>query len=350
VSALGHAKLIAPTGAVRTRFGETPLYAEGLWDLGRGVYAWMVPNGSWGEANAGLVVGHGASMLVDTLWDERLTRAMLAAMAGVTRGAPIATVVNTHADGDHWFGNALLPDAEIVTSAAARAHMHARDPRAMLAFARLGRVLHGLPLPGMRRIGAYFAGMAAPYDFVGVRPRLPARSFSGAVDLEVGGRRVRLIEVGPEVLFAGDVLFRGSTPVMWAGPPANWLQALDRIESLDVDVVVPGHGPLTDRSGAAPVRAYWRLVERAAREQFGAGVSASKAARTILASDGFMSSPFATWDSPERILTSVHTLYRHWRGRTRPLSMPEVVLVLARQALLACELAGARPAVMHAGA
>ncbi len=52
---------VALTGAARTRFGETPLYAEGLYRVAEGVYAWMAPNGSWGEANAGLIVGQGES-------------------------------------------------------------------------------------------------------------------------------------------------------------------------------------------------------------------------------------------------------------------------------------------------
>ena len=30
-------------------------YRRGLADLGRGSYAWMQPNGSWGWSNAGLI-------------------------------------------------------------------------------------------------------------------------------------------------------------------------------------------------------------------------------------------------------------------------------------------------------
>jgi hypothetical protein len=75
---------IAASGVEHTRFSEIPNYSEGLYDLNNQLYAWMVPNGSWGEANAGLVVGDGASLLVDTLWDVKYTRAMLDAMGVVT--------------------------------------------------------------------------------------------------------------------------------------------------------------------------------------------------------------------------------------------------------------------------
>jgi len=94
-------------------------FARGLHELGDQCYAYLQPDGSWGWSNAGLVIGHGASLLVDTLFDLKLTGEMLAAMDGVTAAAPIATVVNTHANGDHCYGNELVSTAEIVASAPA---------------------------------------------------------------------------------------------------------------------------------------------------------------------------------------------------------------------------------------
>ena len=32
-----------------------------------GIHAWLQPNGAWGESNAGLIVGAGESLLIDTL-------------------------------------------------------------------------------------------------------------------------------------------------------------------------------------------------------------------------------------------------------------------------------------------
>lgn len=54
--------LISATKTQRSRLGEPARYAEGLYDLGNRVYAWMVPNGSWGESNSGLIVGEGAAL------------------------------------------------------------------------------------------------------------------------------------------------------------------------------------------------------------------------------------------------------------------------------------------------
>jgi hypothetical protein len=55
-------------------------YSKGLHDLGNGCYGYLQPDGSWGWSNAGLVVDGGESLLVDTLFDLKLTRAMLDTM------------------------------------------------------------------------------------------------------------------------------------------------------------------------------------------------------------------------------------------------------------------------------
>src|SRR6202007_2798441 len=94
-------------------------FKKGLQDIGDGCYAYLQPDGSWGWSNAGLVVGDGASLLVDTLFDLPLTAEMLKTMDAVTAAAPIQTLVNTHANGDHFYGNELVSNAEIISSSAA---------------------------------------------------------------------------------------------------------------------------------------------------------------------------------------------------------------------------------------
>src|SRR5579885_2944171 len=94
-------------------------YTKGLHDLGSECFAWLQPDGSWGWSNAGLVVDGRASLLVDTLFDLELTREMLDAMrAAAPAAATIGTVVNTHSNGDHTYGNQLVGGAEIIASTA----------------------------------------------------------------------------------------------------------------------------------------------------------------------------------------------------------------------------------------
>ena len=105
-------------------------YTLGLHEIAEGTHAYLQPDGGWGWSNAGLIVGDGASLLVDTLFDLRITQRMLDHMAPFTASAPIGSVVNTHANGDHCYGNSLVRNANIIASAAT-AHEMTEVPPAM---------------------------------------------------------------------------------------------------------------------------------------------------------------------------------------------------------------------------
>ena len=94
-------------------------FTKGLHNIGNGHYAYLQPSGTWGYSNAGLV-------MVDTLFDETLTAEMLRTMKDATGigGAEITTLVNTHANGDHTFGNRLVANAEILASKASAEEMN----------------------------------------------------------------------------------------------------------------------------------------------------------------------------------------------------------------------------------
>lgn len=357
---------IAPTNPpTRTRYNEIPTYAEGLYDLGHQLYAWMVPNGSWGESNAGLIVGDGEALLVDTLWDVKYTRGMLSAMRPLLDATPLKYVVNTHADGDHFWGNELVADKQIITSQASYDEMVNTKPASLLLLGRVGKALSLLgKLPGLGnwgQIGHWFQNMVLPYQFQEVTPTLPSRTFQGQLSLDVGGREVQLIEIGPmhthgdlmvyvpdaKTLYSADALFIGSTPVMWAGPIENWLAALDKMLAMDIETIIPGHGPITDKEGVRQVKAYWLYVADQVRTRYQAGMSARDAAYDIALSHDFAQQPFAKWNSPERIMVSTHTLYRHLQGRRDHPKVPELLNTMRKQALLAHQLPNAQPAVMR---
>ena len=92
-------------------------YEAGLASLGNGTFAYLQPDGGWGLSNAALVTDGGEALLVDTLFDFPHTRAMLDMFARATP-AKIRTLVNTHHNGDHCYGNALVAGAEIIATIA----------------------------------------------------------------------------------------------------------------------------------------------------------------------------------------------------------------------------------------
>jgi glyoxylase-like metal-dependent hydrolase (beta-lactamase superfamily II) len=310
-------------------------YSLGLHEIGNDCYAYLQPDGGWGYSNAGLVVGNGQSLLVDTLFDLKLTASMLESMKAVTASAPIGTVVNTHANGDHCYGNQLVKDANIVASAAT-AHEMTEVPPAMLAALKKA--------PG--EVGDLFRSFFGDFEFEGIDLALPTQTFTGQLTVKVGERDIELIEVGPahtagdtiayvpsaRTVYTGDILFIGGAPIVWAGPLENWIAACDLINSLDVDVVVPGHGPLTDKAGVSRVREYlsFVLTEASARQE--QGMDAFDAAREICADIlGDPNKSFATWKEFGRISVNVDTVYRSKNANHKS---PDVVEQFRRMAEL----------------
>ncbi len=287
-------------------------FSLGLHEVADGCHAYLQPDGGWGYSNAGLIVGDGASLLVDTLFDLDLTAAMLGSMDALTAVAPIGTVVNTHANGDHCYGNQLVADREIIASRAAAEEM-SHVPPAMMA---------GLnSAPG--DVGDLFRSFFGDFRFDGIDLTPPTRTFEGRLEVEVGGRAVELIEVGPahtqgdtivvvpdaRTVYTGDILFIGGAPIVWAGPLENWIAACDLMLGMDIDTVVPGHGPVTDKAGVVAVRDYLVEVLQSASAQHAAGVDAFEAAVRIVRE---MTGNDATRDLREfgRAAVNVDTVYR----------------------------------------
>jgi cyclase len=290
--------------------------APELREVAPATWAWLQLPGGWGESNAGLVAREGTSLLVDTLWDQRRTARMLDAMARVTARAPIRVAVNTHADGDHWWGNAELPaGVRIVTSRGALAAMRAEDPPAALA--RLGRLARAgalLPVPLLR----YTAAMLGPFAHGEVETWLPGDAFTER-RTELG---CELIDVGPthtaadlivhvpdrRVVFAGDVLFHRVTPILWHGPLAGWLAAIDLMLELDADVFVPGHGEPMARDDVRAFRGYWTWLDAVVTDRRARGEDPWEATQAAVADPGF--APYRGWVGAERIYINVLALHR----------------------------------------
>ncbi len=335
-----------------TPLGNHPQFDGGVREAGTGAFAWIQPNGDLGESNAGLVVGDGASVLIDTLWDERLTRRMLDGLAPAREGAPISTLVNTHGDGDHWYGNGLLGGAEIIATERAAAQM-AEEPPSMLTrmrpLPRLAGAVADLPvLPGKDRLRglAAFGEALSAYDFGGCAPRLPTRSFNGKLELEVGGRKLELIEVGPAhtpgdaivrvpdaaVIFSGDIVFSGVTPIMWAGPAKNWVAALERIAALEPETIVPGHGPLCGLERLEELAGYWEYLMRHVPE--GAGGAIDELTEELVLGAEYRTSPWGTWRGPERTLVNVAMIARERDGEPGPVGIRTRISLLAAMGAL----------------
>lgn len=296
-------------------------FTQGIHDIGNGLYGYVQPDGTWGWSNAGLITSAGETMLVDTLMSVPLTREMLDQFkARVPEAAKIDRLVNTHANPDHFFGNGLVADAEIIGTVEAKKEMAGFNPK-MLAGLRDN-------YQNMGDAGAFlYETMGRKFDFSGVDElTLPNRTFETHLSLMVGDKRVELTDLGPahtdsdtivwvpedRVVFTGDLLFNEGHPIMWAGPVENWIAACQHIVDLDPQVVLPGHGPITDKTAVANMKAYFEYVRDEARGRFEAGMGFYDAARDINMQE------YRGWSDPERIVANVFSLYRQWGAQFTP--------------------------------
>jgi cyclase len=296
-------------------------YEKGLQEVGTGLYAYLQPDGGWGWSNAGLVVDGERTLLIDTLFDLRLTEEMLRSMRrAVPAAAQIDTLVNTHANGDHCYGNQLVGDAVIVASRQTAEEMTELPPAAMAALVAQA--------PEMGKLGAFFLRCFGAFDFDGIELALPQQTFSGELALRVGERELRLLEVGPahtrgdtlvhvpaeRVLFTGDILFSGAHPIAWAGPVSNWIAACERILALDPEVIVPGHGPVSTTAEVRELKAYFEYLYEQARSRHAEGMTVLDAARSIALDR------WADWGEGERLIVNVANIYGELGGEHEPLN------------------------------
>jgi 2-keto-4-pentenoate hydratase/2-oxohepta-3-ene-1,7-dioic acid hydratase in catechol pathway/glyoxylase-like metal-dependent hydrolase (beta-lactamase superfamily II) len=321
----------AAPGAQRVNRAPAKIpYTRGLHEVADRVWAWMLPDGGYGWSNAGLVAGDGASLLVDTLFDLALTREMLTAMRPLTDHAPITDALITHSNGDHTHGNQLLDRSVRVIAAKGTAEEIANgmapEMLVMTQTADLGPVAT-----------RYLRDRFGSFDFSGITLRNADQTFDHQLTIEVGGREVRLLNLGPAhtaadsvvhvpdagVLFAGDLLFIGCTPIVWAGPIANWVAACDAMIALGAPTVVPGHGPVTDSDGIRAVRGYLVHVADQAEAAYRQGLSLAEAADRIDLGE------YASWLDPERVVVNVYQRYRELDTSTPQLPPLELLSMQA---------------------
>jgi cyclase len=308
-------------------------YGRGLHEVGDGLHVYLQPDGGWGLSNAGLVSDGEETLLIDTLFDLALTERMLAEMRRAVPAAKrIDTLVNTHANGDHCYGNQLVGGARIVATERTSAEMAELPPAAMAALIEQA--------PNMGALGEFFLRCFGAFDFTGIEPVLPTETFAGELSLRIGSREVQLLELGPahtkgdtvawlpeqRAIFTGDILFNGAHPIAWVGPVSNWIAACERIEALEPEVIVPGHGPLAALSDVHETRAYFEYLYEQARRTHVEGMSPLQAARTI------EMDRWAQWGERERLVVNIATIYGELAPENEPLNPLEAFQHMAELA------------------
>lgn len=237
---------------------------EGLTKIADNIYSYVdVKNGSPANsfaANAGIIVGKDGIVVVDTLVSAKEAQRFIRDIRKVS-DKPIRYVVDTHYHLDHAFGNAEFVKLGAVVIS------HAND--------RKNLEKNGEPtLKNAKNFGL------TEKDMAGTAIALPTLTFTDRMTISLGDEEIQLIYVAPshtsgsilvnipdkKVLFAGDVLFTDFHPFMAEGDLAGWLKNLDYIAALDVERIIPGHGPLSGKKDIAEMKGYLVAFDTKARE------------------------------------------------------------------------------------
>ncbi|MET9933446.1 MULTISPECIES: MBL fold metallo-hydrolase [unclassified Streptomyces] len=286
-----------------------------LTTIAEGLHVWAPSvSGTWGFANCLLVRSGHEAALVDTPYDERMTRALIAAAAPLLPDrVQVRTIVNTHANGDHTFGNRFFPGAEIITTQASRDHLCTEPTPAQMRHLTKETAAD-------QPLGWYMRHHFGRFDYDGGEVIPPTQTFTGYHQLTVGTTEVELIEVGPahtagdliahfpqqRTVCTGDVVFLDDHPVHWQGPLAGVAKACETILGLDPEVIVPGHGPVVGPSQVRSYLAYVQELEGLIHAGHRAGWSAEATAAGILDADFH-----AHLGLSERIVILTAVEYRH---------------------------------------
>jgi glyoxylase-like metal-dependent hydrolase (beta-lactamase superfamily II) len=119
-----------------------------------------------------------------------------------------------------------------------------------------------------------------------------------------------------KILWAGDIAFFYVAPAAQSGHITKWIESIDRINKMDVDVIVPGHGPIGSKKELAETRDYLVILKTEAKRRYDMKMSPGKAAAEI--EDKF--GKYSTWTDPAAIRTvnSVVRLYAEFNDSLAP--------------------------------
>ncbi len=190
-------------------------------------------------SNAGFVVTPHGVVVIDALGSPTLAEELVAAVRKVTT-QPIRYVIVTHYHADHIYGLQVLKDLGATVIAHREGLEYLNSDTAQ------------------RRLEASRQEL---FPWIDERTRLvPAdRWLDADTVLEIGGEKLHIRHVGPahtpedlvvyaersQVLFAGDLVFRGRIPFVGQADSRGWIDALSGLIALRPGIIVPGHGPVS---------------------------------------------------------------------------------------------------------
>ncbi|MEU6511217.1 MBL fold metallo-hydrolase [Streptomyces sp. NPDC046942] len=258
--------------------------------------------------NIGIVVGDRAALVIDTGMGPR-NGAYVLDHAKRLAGDRQLYLTITHYHPEHGFGaQAFRGSATIVYNGTQHRELQRKGADDLAMF---------------KGFAESIAAELADVEFVD-----PDITYDGELRLDLGGRTALLREWRPAhthgdqtVLVDGNLLFSGDlavtrmfpiVPYMMHGPHDtdsdgnHWIDILDQLLALAPQIVVPGHGEVTDVSVLHEDRAFLAHIRDRVAELKAAGVPFEEAASQL---GNEAASRWTTWDRGEFIAPTVLAFY-----------------------------------------
>jgi cyclase len=292
---------------------EAPSWSTGLIEVAPKTYAYLQHDGSWGISNTGFMEGEDGLLVIDATMVTSMAEAFIKEIGRVT-DKPIRPLINTHSHPDHTGGNRLFTGAEIISHRICREEMERTAERT--SSDNPPPVMAAIPrTPAITRM---FEMVANDRERQIV---LPSVTFEDNMTLRYGDAEAHLLYYGPahtfgdtlvyfpqsRVLFAGDTAFFYAMPLV-GGSVTGWLHVIDRIKDLDIELIVPGHGPVGGRQELDDEREYFEFVREQARRGLEEGMTNEQAVKAMDLG------PYAEWPESERMAANLLVAYRELRG------------------------------------
>jgi glyoxylase-like metal-dependent hydrolase (beta-lactamase superfamily II) len=195
------------------------------------------------SSNAAFLVTPEGVLVVDTRQHPAHGRDLIERIRKIT-DKPVKWVINTHAHGDHFYGNPAFKAAGATIVA------HRDTVAGMIKNEELE----------FKRRQAFFRSMKL--DPAEVKTVLPDTTFDSRMTLVLGGRTVEILYLGPgqnpgdtlvhfphaRALYVGGPFARKNWSNMSFTPSVDgWIALLRKIAAMDVDLFLPGHGDVSTR-------------------------------------------------------------------------------------------------------
>lgn len=306
-----------------------------LYTLAEGVYAAIAKEGGASYSNAGLIDLGNRTLVFDAFETQTAARDLLDAAIQLTNHNP-DTVIISHWHDDHWGGLQVFSDCAILSTPLTRLEMDGlaeemrqdkQDPSGYEEYLReTENRLSAESDPQQRSILASTISRIqyTLQDLATLEPTLPNQTFVGGVSFQGSQRSAELISMGSghtvsdcilrlpseRVSFIGDLGFFQSQPFMVYGDPPGWLARLEEMAGWEVEVFVPGHGPVGSKEDLELEAAYIRAIEELVFRVHNEGGSEEDALKQKLPP------PFDSWQAiGQRFEANIRSSFKRQSGQ-----------------------------------